>query len=108
MLGFLQGKAIALVFAAIPVGAIAFIIHQQIKKFSGAVDKLPPFVHRGAVAAIALGLTTAYAAMGGSIECIDGQNCLEQLSTDKVKFALEWVLGTLSAFLIHAAKKGRK
>jgi hypothetical protein len=107
--GFLKGKLIALLFAAIPVGAISFGLYQLVKRGTSLVDAIKnPWVHRTAVAVIAFVLTAAFAAVGSEIPCVDGVNCLAELTPDRIEVLIRWALGALSAFALHAVKGAKK
>lgn len=94
-----------LVFAAIPIGTIAFLAMQQLKRWSMSVDAMPPMVKRGAVAMIALILTSIGAATGVPIVCEPDVNCLTSLDQNTVEAVLKWGVGSLFALVIHAKKK---
>jgi hypothetical protein len=109
MLEFIQIKLVTLFLAAIPVGAIAFLLYQAVKRFTVLVDAIKsPWVHRLAIAGISFVLTAVFAALGLDINCVEGVNCLQELSKDKIEMVLQAGLSAVSAFLIHAGRKSRR
>lgn len=69
------------------VGPITFAIMQGLKTASATIDALNPWIKRGAVAAIAVGLTLLGKVAGISITCDPNAavNCLTSLDNDTVK-----------------------
>jgi len=105
---WIKGQALALLFAAIPVGAIAFLVVQWIKRGTTWVDGLSPTLKRGAVVVIAAAVTALGAMVGVPILCPPDVNCLTALDQETVTLILKAVLGSLAAFMIHAGKSGKK
>lgn len=94
-----------LIFAAIPVGTIAFLALQQVKKLSYTVDNLPPWAKKGAVALISLVLTSVFSWAKVDAVCTEGVNCLTELDAGTIEVIVQAALGSLVALLIHAKKK---
>lgn len=108
MLEFIQIKLVTLFLAAIPVGAIAFLLYQALKRFTVLVDAIKsPWANRLAVAVISFVVTGLAAATGLDITCVEGVNCLQAVTQDHITFVLKSGLGAVSAFLIHAGRKSR-
>lgn len=105
--GFIKGKLISLLFAAIPVGAVAFVLYQLVKRFTGLVDAIKnPWIHRAVVTIIAMALTALAGATGLDIVCVPGENCLNEVNQEHLEFLVQSGLAALSAMLMHASKKG--
>lgn len=105
----IKAKVVAVLFSILPIGAVAFALYQLVKRFTTLVDAIKnPWVHRAIVFAIALGLTALGAATGVDISCVEGVNCLNELSQDKIELILKSVLGSVSAFVLHAVKGSRR
>lgn len=101
---WIQGKLIAFALAAIPIGTIAFLVMQQFKRLSYKVDELSPGLKRGAVALIALILTTIGAAAGVPVICEPDVNCLTSLDQSTIEALLKVGLATVTALVIHKGK----
>lgn len=107
MLDFIQQKALTLALMAVPIGLIASLVYQGVKKASDTVDALPAWAHRGAVAVVALAVTAISSALGVTVVCDEGVNCLTKLDQDTVKMLLEAALALVPALLAHKVKIGR-
>lgn len=102
---WIQNQIISLIFAAIPIGAIAFIVVQYAKKASTWIDGLPAWAKQSTVAVTSLLLTSLFAWAKVPAVCAEGINCLTQLDLKTVKTLLEAILSAGVAFIIHANKK---
>lgn len=101
---WIREHVIAWVLGAIPIGTIAFLVLQQFKRASTWVDDLSPWLKRGAVALIAVVLTTLGAAVNVPIVCEVDTNCLATLSQDKIEAIIKVALASLTALIIHNRK----
>lgn len=104
---FLFSKFGQLVMAAIPVGAISFALFQIVKRQSAWIDRLDnPLIKQALVLAVAVVLTAAFSAVGLTIDCVPGENCLALVNEDKIAEFVKAVLGAFTAFALHAVKNG--
>ena len=94
-----------LLTAAVPLllGPLTFVVMQQLKLLSKAVDNLPVAVKRFAVAGIAILLTVIAKATGVELACDANavESCLTTLDQDAVWAAL--AAGV--AYVLHLAKQ---
>lgn len=104
MLEWLQTNLVDIIWAAIPIGTIAFLVLQQAKRLSYAVDALPALTKRIAVGIIAVLLTVLFDWAGVPLVCEEGVNCLSSLNIDSITALLNAVLGSVIAMVIHAKK----
>lgn len=104
MISWIQQHVLSLVLSAIPVGAIAFLIVQWIKRGTTWIDGLNPTIKRGVVFVISAALTALGALLGVPIVCEAGQNCLASLDQNTVQLLLKAALGSLTAFLLYLGK----
>ena len=105
-MNWIQSHLVSLAIGAIPVGLIVALLYQGIKKISFTVDSLPPWLHRAAVALIAMILVALGRYLGVPIVCPeDGSNCLTTLDRPTLTLIVEGGLATLAALLTHKAKK---
>lgn len=101
-------KLLPFFLSVIPVGAISFAVYQILKRKAEAVDMLKetsPWQHRATVAGIGFILTAVFQMAGGDAGCIEGVNCLHNLTQDKVEFVVKWLLSAGTAHLLHEVKK---
>lgn len=109
MLAWLQTKAIALVAAAIPIGLVASLVYQGVKRLiereTLLLQKVPAAVHRIYFSLVAVILTAAAGALGITLDCPEGVSCLTVLTQDQLAQALQAVLAILVGLGTHALKK---
>lgn len=105
---WLQGKALAIIISAIPLGVIVSIAFQWVKKQSDWVDGLSPLLKNGAIFAIAAALTTLGTILGVPIVCEEGINCLTALDENTIRLLLEATIALGAAKFTHVVirKKG--
>jgi uncharacterized membrane protein len=104
---WIQGKALGLLVSAIPVGTIAFLAYQGLKRYTQIVANLPAWAHRLAVTGTA-GLVLAVTALAGvPIICEPGTTCIDALTQDKLAALIKWALASGSAFVIHAGRSSK-
>jgi hypothetical protein len=110
MLAWLQTKALTLLAAAVPIGIIASIVYQGVKKLiekeTLLLDKVPAAVHRIYFSMIAVILTAVAGALGITVECPDGVSCLTVLTQDQVATGLQAALSIVVGLGVHALKTG--
>lgn len=94
------------VLGPVVIGPLTFLIMQQLKHVSAAVEKLPVTAKRFAVAGIAGVLTLISSVTGVAVPCDVSAdvNCLPLLDKDVVKA----LVSAAVAFGIHALKKSAK
>lgn len=102
---WIQTKLFGLLLAAVPVGLIAVVVMQYVKKGSTWVENLSPMLKRGAVVVIAAALTALGTWLKVPIVCSDGVNCLASLDQQTVEALIKAVFGAVLAMLAHAGKK---
>ena len=107
MFGWIQSHILSLALSAIPVGAIAFLLVQAIKRATTWIDALSPTLKRGVVFGVSAGVTALGALLGVPIVCETGVNCLTSLDQDTVKLLLQAALGAVGAFLLHLGKNSK-
>lgn len=102
---WIQSKLMMLVFAAIPVGTLAFLLMQQTKKISIGIENMPVWGKRGAVGVISIVITAIFTALKLPVPCQEGIDCLIALDTKTLEAMITAGLGSLVAMLVHAKKK---
>jgi hypothetical protein len=109
MLAWIQTKAIALIAAAIPVGIIASVVYQGIKRLiekeTLLLAKTPAAVHRIYFSVVAVVLTAIAGALGITIECPPEVSCLTVLTQDQLATGLQAALTIVVGLATHALKK---
>lgn len=109
MLAWLQTKAFSILLAAIPIGLLASMGYQFLKKLiekeTQLLDKVPPALHRVWFTLTAVVITATAAALGITVECDPGASCLTAITTEHLKLAMEAIIAVLVGSLAHHAKK---
>jgi len=106
MIGWLQSKAMMIALSIIPIGIIASLAFQWIKKAAiPAVDKLPAWLKNGVIFLIGLIIITVSSALGAPVSCEDGINCLAKLDEKTLKILIEALLTLGVAKLTHLKLK---
>lgn len=101
MRGWLQSWAIAIVVSIIPIGILASLAFQWIKRQSNWVDNLSPLLKNGAVFIITALVTTVSTVLGVKVVCEEGINCLTQLDEGTLKLLINAALALGVAKLTH-------
>jgi hypothetical protein len=104
-MSWIQQQLMNLIFAAVPIGTIAFIVMAQAKQLSVKVAELPAWVKRSVVGIISVVLTAIFAWAKVPVVCEEGIDCLTKLDADTVTALLDAGLGAIVAMVIHAKKK---
>lgn len=107
---WLLTKALGLVLAAIPVGIIASVVFQWVKRQRVEVDKLSPALKNGAVFLIGAIIAAVSAFTGVEIACVPGENCLALLDQPTIEAVIRAGLSFAAAKFTHAVikQKGRR
>lgn len=100
--------AVAILVSAIPIGIIASLAFQWIKKQRIKVDEMSPALKNGAVALIATILAGVAAFTGVDIQCVAGENCLYALDETTVRAIIEATIAFGAAKVTHVAVKAKK
>jgi hypothetical protein len=109
MITWLQTKAFGLLLAAVPIGLLASMGYQFLKKViereTALLDKTPAAVHRIYFGLTAVVITALAGVFGITVECDPGASCLSAVTQDHLKLGVEAVLAILVGSLAHHAKK---
>lgn len=112
MIPWLQTKALSILLAAIPLGLLASMAYQFLKKLiereTTLLEKTPAWMHRFYFTAVATLITTGAAALGITVDCtqaIEGASCLSVIQQDQLKIAMEVILAAVVGLLAHVGKK---
>jgi hypothetical protein len=100
-MSWLQNQILQLLLLAVPIGLIASIAFQFLKRASLKVDSLPPWLKNGAVYIIAMIVTTVTTVLGVPIVCEEGANCLSKIDQNTLKMLIEAALSLGVAKLAH-------
>lgn len=108
-MNWLQSKALDLLMMAVPIGLLASLAYQALKKViekeTALLDKTPASVHRIYFGLVASVLTAAFAALGVTIDCPADASCLNAVTPEKLELLLEALMATVVGLLAHAGKK---
>ena len=109
MIAWLQTKALHLLAAAVPIGLIASLVYQGVKRLiekeTLLLDRVPPAVHRVYFSLVAVILTAAAGALGITLECPEGVSCLTVLTQDQLAQLLQAALSIVVGLAAHGFKK---
>lgn len=109
MLTWLQTKALTLLVAAVPLGLIASLVYQGVKKLiereTELLAKTPAALHRVYFGIVATVLTAVAGALGITIDCPTGVSCLTALTPETITVGLEASLAIVVGLATHALKK---
>lgn len=101
-------KALGIVLAAIPVGVIASIAFQWLKRQREAVDDLSPAVKNGAIFVVGAIVAAVAAFSGVDVACQPGENCLALLDQPTIEAIIRAGLSFGAAKVTHAVITQRK
>lgn len=101
-MSWLQTQLLNLLLLAVPIGAIAALSFQFLKKASAAVDAFPAWLKNVAVYLIAMIVTTVTTILGVPVVCEEGVNCLSKIDQNTLKMLIEAALALGVAKLSHA------
>jgi hypothetical protein len=108
MIPWLQGKALGLIAAAIPLGLLASMGYQFVKKLlekeTHLLDKVPAAMHKVYFGLTAAVLTAIAGALGVTLECPE-TSCLEAVTQEHVRLALQALIAIVVGQVAHSLKK---
>jgi len=103
-MNWFQVQIANIIFAAVPIGTLAFLIGQQSKRLSLAIDTLPVWQKRLGISIISIALTSIFAWAKVPNVCVEGIDCLTSLDSKTIEAILDAGLGAIVAMLIHKQK----